>query len=644
MFNTINNVEFGEYMTEDFDVRLSDEGKYYTPDPQYRKNAWMGDYQKAYNEFLADPDAFWSRMAGELEWIRPWKAVKEWNYPYAKWFTGSKLNITANCLDRHVNNSRRNKVALIWRGEEGRERIFTYQKLLSQVARFANALKNTGVKKGDRVCIYMPLVPEQIIAMLACARIGAVHSVVFGGFGAAALNMRIQDAGAKIVITADVAIRRGKAIQLKAIVDEAINNAPTVEHVIVLRRRDPPVDIHPTLELDFYEIMEGLSDECQPEVMDAEDPFFILYTSGSTGKPKGIVHTCAGYMVGTYYTSKYVMDIKDTDIYWCTADPGWITGHSYIIYGPLATGATVFISELTPDYPDAGSWWHLIEEQKITILYTAPTAIRMFMKLGETWPNKYNLKSLRIIGSVGEPLNPEAFEWYYHVIGKDRCPVLDTWWQTETGMQMITTMIGEPMRPGFAGKPVPGVVADVVDKNGTSVAPGTGGLLVIRSPWPSMLRTVYKDDERYRKYWETIKDVYTVGDLAVKGKDGYIMILGRADDIIIVAGHNIGTAEVESALVSHHAVAEAAVIGKPDPVKGNSIKAFVILRVGNQPSDHLMQDLLHHVRVTLGPIAMPHEIEFVEKLPKTRSGKIMRRVLKAKEMGIDPGDISTLEE
>ena len=640
----INNVEFGEYMTEDFDVRLSDEGKYYTPDPQYKKNAWMGDYPKAYNEFLADPDAFWNKMAGELDWIRPWKAVKEWNFPYAKWFIDAKLNITANCLDRYVNNSRRNKVALIWRGEEGRERIFTYQKLLSQVARFANALKNTGVKKGDRVCIYMPLVPEQIIAMLACARIGAVHSVVFGGFGAAALNMRIQDAGAKIVITADVAIRRGKAIQLKAIVDEAINNAPTVEHVIVLRRRDPPVDIHPTLELDFYEIMEGVSDECAPEVMDAEDPFFILYTSGSTGKPKGIVHTCAGYMVGTYYTSKYVMDIKDTDIYWCTADPGWITGHSYIIYGPLATGATIFITELTPDYPDAGSWWHLIEEQKITILYTAPTAIRMFMKLGEIWPNKYDLKSLRIIGSVGEPLNPEAFEWYYHVIGKDRCPILDTWWQTETGMQMITTMIGEPMRPGFAGKPVPGVIADVVDKNGKSVAPGTGGLLIIRSPWPAMLRTVYKDDERYRKYWETIKDVYTVGDLAVKGKDGYIMILGRADDIIIVAGHNIGTAEVESALVSHHAVAEAAVIGKPDPVKGNSIKAFVILRVGNQPSDHLMQDLLHHVRVTLGPIAMPHEIEFVEKLPKTRSGKIMRRVLKAKEMGIDPGDISTLEE
>jgi acetyl-CoA synthetase len=630
-------------MTEDFDVRLVEDVKSYTPDPQYKKKAWMGNYQKAYAEFLANPDAFWGKMAKELDWIKPWDAVKEWNYPYAKWFTNAKLNISANCLDRHVNNSRRNKVALIWRGEGGRERIFTYQKLLSQVARFANALRKIGVKKGDCVCIYMPLVPEQVIAMLACARIGAVHNVVFGGFGAAALNMRIQDAEAKVVITADISIRRGKAIQLKAIVDEAIINASSVEHVVVLRRRDPPVDLHER-ELDFYEIMEGVPDTSQPEIMDAEDPFFILYTSGSTGKPKGIVHTCGGYMVGTYYTSKYVFDIKDNDIYWCTADPGWITGHSYIIYGPLAVGATVFISELTPDFPDAGSYWNLIEEQKITIFYTAPTAIRMFMKMGEVWPNKYDLSSLRIIGSVGEPLNPEAFEWYYHVIGKKKCPILDTWWQTETGMHMITTIIGEPMRPGFAGRSIPGIEADVVDKDGKSVKPGTGGLLVIKSPWPAMMRTVYKDDERYRKYWYTINGYYAVGDLAVKGKDGYIMILGRADDIIIVAGHNIGTAEVESALVSHHAVAEAAVIGKPDVVKGNAIKAFVILRVGFEPGENLKQDLLHHVRTTLGPIAMPHEIDFVDKLPKTRSGKIMRRVLKAKEMGIDPGDISTLEE
>jgi acetyl-CoA synthetase len=631
-------------MAEDFDVKLVEDARYYKPDPRYRQDAWMGDYQKVYNDFLADPDAFWARMAGDLEWIQPWKAVKEWKYPYAKWFTDARLNITANCLDRHVRDHRRNKVALIWRGEDGAERIFTFQRLLSQVMRFANALKKIGVKKGDRVCIYMPLVPEQLIAMLACARIGAVHVVVFGGFGAAALNMRIQDAEAKVIITADVGIRRGKTIQLKAIVEEAIINASTVEHMVVLRRQTPQVELRSNLELDFYDMMKGVAADCLPEVMEAEDPMFILHTSGSTGKPKGIVHTCAGYMVGTYYTSRYIFDIKDNDIFWCTADPGWITGHSYIVYGPLAAGATVFISELTPDYPDAGSYWSLIEEQKISIFYTAPTAIRMFMKLGESWPNKYDLSSLRIIGSVGEPLNPEAFEWYYHIIGKDRCPVLDTWWQTETGMHMITTMIGEPMRPGFAGKPIPGVIADVVDKDGKPVAPGTGGLLVIKAPWPSMLRTVYKDDERYRKYWDTINGYYAVGDLAVKAKDGYIMILGRADDIIIVAGHNIGTAEVESALVSHHAVAEAAVIGKPDPVKGNSIKAFVILRVDHTPTEKLMSDLMYHVRMTLGPIAVPHEIEFVDKLPKTRSGKIMRRVLKAKEMGIDPGDISTLEE
>ncbi|MEI7856452.1 MAG: acetate--CoA ligase [Methanomicrobiales archaeon] len=631
-------------MTEDFNVKLVDDVKSYTPDPQYRKNSWMGDYQKAYDDFLADKDGFWEKIALELEWIRPWSAVKEWNYPYAKWFINAQLNITENCLDRHVKSQRRNKAALIWRGEKGTERVFTYQQLLGKVMRFANALKKLGVEKGDRICIYMPLVPEQMIAMLACARIGAMHSVVFGGFGAAALKMRIQDASAKVVITADIGMRRGKTIQLKSIVDEAIVDCSSVEHVVVLRRQDTQVDLRPGLELDFNEILANAAQECPAEVMDAEDPLFTLYTSGSTGKPKGIVHTCGGYMVGTYYTCKYIFDLKDQDIFWCTADPGWITGHSYMVYGPLAVGATVFMSELTPDFPDAGSYWKLIEEQRITIFYTAPTAIRMFMKLGEDWPNKYNLSSLRIIGSVGEPLNPEAFEWYYQVIGKNRIPVLDTWWQTETGMHMITTIIGEPMRPGFAGKPIPGVEVDVVDKDGNPVPPGTGGLLVIKSPWPSMFRTVWQDDERYRKYWETIKGVYTVGDLAVKGKDGYIMILGRSDDIIVVAGHNIGTAEVESSLVSHHAVAESAVIGKPDELKGNSIKAFVILRVGHSPSDKLRQDLMYHVRMTLGPVAVPQEIEFVDKLPKTRSGKIMRRVLKAKEMGMDPGDISTLEE
>jgi acetyl-CoA synthetase len=629
----------------DFDVKLVESTVRYTPDPAYKKNSWLRDYEKSYQEFLKDPDVFWEKIARDLEWIQPWDTVSEWKYPHAKWFLNAKLNITANCLDRNVKNHRRNKVALIWRGDEGTERVYTYQKLLIEVSRFANGLKKLGVEKGDRVCIYMPMVPEQIIAMLACARIGAIHSVVFAGFGVTALNTRIKDADAKIVITADISIRRGKAIPLITIVQEAVLNAPSIEHVIILRRRrEPPVDIRPDFELDFYSITEGMSDYCPPETMDAEDPLFILYTSGSTGTPKGVVHTCAGYMVGTYYTSKYVFDIKENDIFWCTADPGWITGHSYIIYGPLAVGTTVFITEMTPDYPDSGIWWKLIQEQKINILYTAPTAIRTFMKMGESWPDKYDLSSLRILGSVGEPLNPEAFEWYYRVIGKNRCPVVDTWWQTETGMHIITTMVGETMRPGFAGKAIPGVEVDVVDKDGNPVLPGTGGFLVIKKPWPAMFRTIYKNSERYLQYWNTIKDCYAAGDLAVKGENGYIMVLGRTDDIIIVSGHNIGTAEVESALVSHHAVAEAAVIGKPDALKGKSIKAFVNLILGNKPSEKLKQDLTYHVRMTLGPIAVPHEIEFVEKLPKTRSGKIMRRVLKAKEMGIDPGDISTLEE
>jgi acetyl-CoA synthetase len=632
-------------MEESFEVPLVDDTKVYEADPIYRQNAWTKDYRKTYEEFLANPDAFWENIAGELTWSRKWDKVREWNYPFAKWFVNAKCNITVNCLDRQVNDHRRNKVALIWRGDHQEERIFTYQKLYKEVMRCANGLKKLGVKKGDRVCIYMPIVPEQLIAMLACARIGAVHSVVFGGFGVSALNMRIIDAGAKVVITADVSIRRGKTIPLKTIVEEAIINAPTVERIVVLRReREQPVELHKEMEVDYQELISGMPAECPPEEMDAEDTLFILYTSGSTGPPKGIVHTCGGYMVGTYYTSLHVFDLKDNDIYWCTADPGWITGHSYILYGPLAVGATVVISESTPDYPDPGSFWKLVEDLGVTVFYTAPTAIRMFMKVGEEWPNKYNLSSLRILGSVGEPLNPEAFEWYYRVIGNKKLPIVDTWWQTETGMQMITTMVGEPMRPGFAGKAIPGVIADVVDKDGNSVSPGTGGFLVIKEPWPAMLRTVYKNEERYRKYWDTIPSCYTAGDLAVKGKDGYIMVIGRADDIIIVSGHNIGTAEVESALVSHQAVAEAAVIGKPDPMKGNSIKAFVILRVGHQPSEKLTSDLIYHVRMTLGPIAMPQEIEYMDKLPKTRSGKIMRRVLKAKELGIDPGDISTLEE
>ncbi len=630
-------------MADDFNVKFTD--KQYLTDPQIKKNSWIGDYQEAYNAFLQDPDGFWDKIASELHWFSPYNKVKEWNFPDARWFIDGKTNISYNCLDRHVQNSRRNKVALIWKGEDDTERIYTYRQLYREVMRFANGLKKLGVKKGDCVCIYMPMVPEQIISMLACARIGAVHSVVFGGFGAAALNSRITGASAKVVITADVTFRRGKSIPLKHVIEEAIINAPSVEHVVVFRRElHQPVEIHREMEVDFYDLIKDVGTDCEAEVMDTEDPLFILYTSGSTGTPKGIVHTCGGYMVGAYYTTKNVFDIKDNDVYWCTADPGWITGHSYVVYGPLSNGATIIITESTPDYPDAGVYWRMIEDFGVTILYTAPTAIRMFMKMGEDWPNKSNLSTLRILGSVGEPLNPEAFEWYYRVIGKNRCPVVDTWWQTETGMHMITTMLGEPMYPGFAGKSIPGVVADVVDKEGKPVPPGTGGFLVLKEPWPSMFRAVFNDRERYKTYWNTIPGCYAVGDLAVKNEQGYIMVLGRSDDLIVVAGHNIGTAEVESALVSHKAVAEAAVIGKPDAVKGNLIKAFVILRMGHEPSDRLKNELLYHVRITLGPIAMPSEIEFVTSLPKTRSGKIMRRVLKAKEMGMDPGDISTLED
>jgi acetyl-CoA synthetase len=629
-------------MTEIFDVKLDE--KHYLPDPRCKANAWTPDYKQAYQEFMRDPDAFWDKIARELEWFEPWTRVREWNYPYARWFVDGKLSITYNCLDRHITSDRKDKTAIVWQGDRGEEQALTYDNLYREVMRFANGLKSLGVSKGDRVCIYMPLVPEQIVAMLACARIGAVHSVVFGGFGADALRMRINDAEASVVITADVGHRRGKTIPLKQIVDEALKDAPSVQSVVVLRRNDPPADLISGREVDFADLMAKSAPECPAETMDAEDPLFILYTSGSTGAPKGIVHTCGGYMVGTYYTTRHVFDVKDADVFWCTADPGWITGHSYVVYGPLAVGATVVITEGTPDYPDPGAFWKIVQDCKVSIFYTAPTAIRMFMRYGKEWPERYDLSTLRVLGSVGEPLNPEAFEWYYQHIGHARCPIVDTWWQTETGMHMITTMIGEPMKPGFAGKPIPGVVADVVDKQGNPVPPGTGGFLVIKEPWPSMLRTVHRNDERYRTYWNTIPGCYTAGDLAVKDEDGYIMVLGRADDLIVVAGHNIGTAEVESALVSHDAVAEAAVIGKPDPLKGNVIKAFVILRVGVAPSDDLTADLERHVRRSLGPIAVPSEIAYVDRLPKTRSGKIMRRVLKAQELGMDPGDISTLEE
>jgi len=629
-------------MSEDFNVIL--DSKAYLPDPEYKARSHLGDYKKVYQQYLNDPELFWDKMAREIEWMKPWTKVLEWNYPYARWFCDGTLNITTSCLDRHIQAGRRNKLALIWRGEDDEERVYTYRQLYRDVMRFANALKKLGVQKGDRICFYMPLVPEHVIALLACARIGAVHSIVYAGYGAEALHARIRDAEAKVVITADVGKRRGKLLSLRSIVGDAVRNAPSVEKVIVLCREKCSVELYSEMEEDFYSLLQGADADCPPEEMDSEDPLFILYTSGTTGTPKGIVHTCGGYATGVHYTSKYLFDLKENDVIWCTADPGWITGHSYIVYGPLSAGATVVITETTPDWPDPGVWWSIIEELGVTIFYTAPTAIRMFMRVGEEWPNKYNLDSLRIIGSVGEPLNPEAFEWYYRVIGKMHCPILDTWWQTETGMHMITTPLGEPMKPGFAGLPIPGVEVDVVDKDGISTPPGQGGLLVIKKPWPSMMRTVFRNDERYRKYWNQIKNCYTAGDLAVKDEDGYIMILGRSDDIIIVAGHNLGTAEVESALVEHEAVAEAAVIGIPDEIKGQAVKAFVILVRGFEPSQKLVSELTYHVRMSIGPIAMPAAIEFVDSLPKTRSGKIMRRILKAKELNMELGDVSALDE
>ena len=614
------------------------------PPEEFVKNANVKDYEAEYKRFLENPEKFWEEVAQQLIWFKKWEKVLEWNYPYAKWFVGGKTNITVNALDRHVKGGKRNKVAFFWEDELGNEKVVTYGELYRLVNKLANALKRAGIKKGDRVVIYMPLVIEQVAAMLACARIGAIHSVVYAGFSASALRHRIEDAEAKMVITADVTIRRGRAIPLKQIVDQAILDLPTVEKVVVLRRLRPLVDLIGEKEVDFYSFIENEPDYCEPEEMDAEDPLFILYTSGSTGKPKGVLHTTGGYMVGTYYSVKTVFDLKEDDVYWCTADPGWITGHSYIVYGPLVAGATQVIAEGAPNYPDFGRWWRIVERYGVNIFYTAPTAIRMFMRAGEEWPNKYDLSSLRLLGSVGEPINPEAWLWYYRVIGKERCPIVDTWWQTETGAVMITTIDGLPMKPGKAGKPVPGVIADVVDKEGNPVEPEKGGFLVIKFPWPSMMRTIWKNPQRYEQYWNTIPNCYTAGDVAVKDKDGYIMILGRADDVINVSGHRIGTMEVESALVSHPAVAEAAVIGKPDPVKGEAIKAFVILKAGVEPSDKLVEDLKYHVKMELGALAVPSEIEFVEKLPKTRSGKIMRRVLKARELGIDPGDLSTLED
>ena len=629
-------------MSEKIETLLK-ESRTYQPSAKTKAAAHIQDYDTEYKKSIADPEAFWSGVAKELEWFTPWSKVLEWNYPFAKWFVGATCNISYNCLDRHVKNGRKNKVAVIWVGENDTERVFTYGQLYRQVNRCANALKKLGLKKGDRVTIYLPKVPEQIVAMLACARIGAIHSVVYSGFSAPALANRIHDAESHLVITADVGYDRGKVIPLKSVVDEALKTCPTVEHVIVVRRQKPEVSLAAPKEIDWNEWQKGESAECEAVKLDAEDPLYILYTSGTTGKPKGVVHVHGGYMVGTYITSKYVFDLKDDDVYFCVADPGWVTGHSYIVYGPLLNGATILTAEGKPDYPNPGRWWDLIERYGVSIFYTTPTAIRLLMRYGEDWPKKYDLSTLRILGSVGEPINPEAWEWFHRVPGGDK-PIMDTWWQTETGSILITPLPTVPLKPGSATRPFLGIEADVVDREGNSLPANAGGFAVIKKPWPSMMRTIYKDPERYKVYWNTIPNCYTAGDVCHKDADGYMWFMGRADDVIKVAGNRLGTAEVESALVSHHAVAEAAVIGKPHKTVGESIKAFIILKQGETESPALIQSIKDQVMKELGKIGVPSEIDIVQSLPKTRSGKIMRRVLKAKELGQDPGDISTIEE
>ena len=621
-----------------------------SPSDAFRAKArtTRADYEARYRRSIDDPQGFWADVAAELEWFQPWQRVVSWELPFAKWFEGGKTNICYNAVDRHVKNARANKAAIIWEGEPGDTRTLTYRELHREVQRFANVLKSQGIKPGDRIAIYMPMVPEAAIAMLGCARIGAVHSVVFGGFSANSLRDRIQDAGAKLVITADGTWRRGKILALKPQVDEAVAQCPTIARVIVLKRTHNDVTHNPKLDLDWDEAMAKADLNCAAEALDAEHPLFVLYTSGTTGKPKGIQHTTGGYMVGTYLTTREVFDLRDDDLYWCTADVGWVTGHSYIVYGPLLNGATVLMYEGAPNFPDLDRFWDIVARWRVSILYTAPTAIRTFMKWGAEWPAKHDLSSLRLLGSVGEPINPEAWLWYHRVIGGERCPIVDTWWQTETGSIMITTLPGaHDMRPGYAGLPMYGVDAAIVDNTGKEVDDGTGGLLVLRKPWPSMLRTIYGDDQRYKDtYWSKIEGCYFAGDGAVRNKgDRYFEVMGRIDDVLNVSGHRLGTMEIESALVSHEAVAEAAVVGRPDDLKGEAVIAFVTLEGGRAKTTVLADDLKSHVAKEIGALARPEEIRFADMLPKTRSGKIMRRLLKKIAAGdTDLGDTTTLED
>lgn len=586
---------------------------------------------------------FWEEISKELvEWYTPYKKVIEWKIPYVKWFVGAKYNIVHDALDKHVRSWRKNKVAYIFEGEPGDVRKLTYNDLYIEVNKFANALKKLGVKKGDRVGIYLPMIPELPIAMLACAKIGAIHSVVFSGFSSTALRDRINDCEAKVLITCDGFWRRGKKVYLKQQSDEAVENAPSVKNIVVVRRTGDTVPWKEGRDIWWHDIVADCPKECETEKLDANDTLFFLYTSGTTGKPKGIIHAHGGYAVGVAYTMKWVFDIKDTDIWWCAADIGWITGHSYIVYAPLILGATSVLYEGAPDYPAPDRWWEIIEKYGVTVFYTSPTSIRLFMRYGEEWVKKHDLSTLRLLGSVGEPINPEAWVWYYKHIGNENCPIMDTWWQTETGHFIISPLPITPLKPGSATRPLPGMDADVVDESGKPIR-NAGGNLVIKRPWPGMLRGIYKDPERYEKtYWSKFKNMYLAGDVSRRDDDGYFWIQGRADDVLKVSGHRIGNSEVESALVSHPLVAEAAVIGKPHELKGESIVAYVVLKKGVEPSDKLKEELKEHVSKELGKIARPDEIWFVSDVPKTRSGKIMRRVIRSKVLGLDLGDISTL--
>ena len=615
------------------------------PSPETIKESHIKDYEKTYQESMKNPEIFWENIAKELSWFKPWNKILDWKFPYARWFVGGETNIVYNALDRWMNTDTKNKTALLWVAQDQTEQRFTYGELNEVVSRFANALKSLGVKKGDKITIYLPRIPEQFIAMLACLKIGAVHSVVFSGFSADALKNRVEDAGAKVVICSNSYPYGKKVIESKKNVDEALKENKTIEHVIIVDRLKNKTGKTKPYDIFWDELIEKQNSDCPTEIMESSDPAFILYTSGSTGKPKGVIHGHGGYQVGIYATMKYVFDIKPDDIYWCTADGGWITGHSYIIYSPLICGITTFVYEGTPDFPDIEIWWKLIDKYKITKFYTAPTAVRALMKFGEDHLKKYDLSTLKILGSVGEPINPEAWVWYYKNIGRERIPIMDTWWQTETGMHMITPVPSVSLKPGSAFKPFFGIDADVVDDHGNKVPANTQGYLIIRKPWPSMLLDVYNNPTRYKEtYFEKIPNVYFAGDSAKIDEDGYFWIVGRNDDVIKVSGHRLGSAELESAFVSNPKVAEAAVIGKPHEVKGESIKAFVILKHGIVPSEDLKKELSVQVRMQIGPIATPDEIEFVEKLPKTRSGKIMRRVLKAQELGLPVGDVSTLED